>query len=80
MAKEIHRQRRPSKRQSPWLSPQGVKVAIPSGLIGIYDFSWSLSGPSFQFCQTVIKRLRSSLADANHSRDVEPKEKKSWRL
>ncbi|EGI63510.1 hypothetical protein G5I_08110 [Acromyrmex echinatior] len=37
--------------------------------------SQSLSSPSFQFCQTVIRRLRSSLADANHSRDVEPKKR-----
>ncbi|EGI70763.1 hypothetical protein G5I_00418 [Acromyrmex echinatior] len=52
-----------------------IKVVIPSGLIGIYEFSRSLSGSSFQFCQIVIRRLRSSLADPNHSRDVEPKER-----
>ncbi|EGI67288.1 hypothetical protein G5I_04138 [Acromyrmex echinatior] len=50
-----------------------IKVVIPSGLIGIYDFSRSLSGPFFQFCQTLSEG--SSLADANHSRDVEPKKK-----
>jgi len=31
-----------------------------------------LFGFSFQFCQTVIRGLHSSLIDANHSRDVEP--------
>ena len=52
-----------------------IKVVIPSELIGIYEFSRSLSGPSFQFCQTIIRRLRSNFADANHSRDVEPKKR-----
>ncbi|EGI59942.1 hypothetical protein G5I_11879 [Acromyrmex echinatior] len=47
-----------------------IKVVIPSWLIGVYEFSRNLSGPSFQFCQTVIRRLHSNFTD--HSRDVEP--------
>ena len=52
-----------------------IKVIIPSGLIGVYEFSRNLSDPSFQFCQTVIRSLRLSLADTNHSRDMEPKKR-----
>ncbi|KYN44947.1 hypothetical protein ALC56_00599, partial [Trachymyrmex septentrionalis] len=50
-------------------------------LIGVYEFLWSLSGPSFQFCQTVSRGLHSSLIDANRSRDMDSLERKeSWRL
>ena len=45
-----------------------IKIVIPFGLIGIYEFSRSLSDLSFQFCQTVIRGLHSSLIVATWSR------------